>query len=274
MEQSMSYETISLEGDGAVAILTLRRPERLNAMNRTMLGEMLDACDRVETDASVRALVLTGAGKAFCSGFDLQDQAADPPQGRDQWASVLREDFDAVMRFWHLTKPTVAAVRGPALAGGCELALACDITEAADDARFGEPELRFGAGIVVMLLPWLVGPKKAKEVFLLGLDDIPAAEALALGMINRVVPAGAELETAMTLARQIAVIDPMVVRRTKAAVNETMKIMGFDGALEAALAADVELEGEGSDDKREFLARLRDGGLRAALAWRDARFGV
>ena len=73
------------------------------------------------------------------------------------------DDFDTVMRFWHLSKPTVAAVRGPALAGGCELALACDVTVAAEDARFGEPELRFGAGIVVMLMPWLTGPKHAKE---------------------------------------------------------------------------------------------------------------
>jgi enoyl-CoA hydratase len=234
----MTYETISLEAEDGVAVLTLRRPQRLNALSKQMLGEMQAACDSVENDDAVRALVLTGEGKAFSAGFDLQDQAAAPPQGRDEWAPVLRQDFDAVMRFWHLSKPTVSAVRGPALAGGCELALACDITVAAADARFGEPELKFGAGIVVMLLPWLVGPKKAKEVLLLGLDDIPAEEALALGMI------------------------------------ETMRIMGMGEALEAALAADVELEGEGSDDKREFLAKLREGGLKTALAWRDARFDV
>ena len=270
----MTYETISLEFDDGVAVLTLRRPARLNAMNKQMLGEMLAACDRVEDDDGVRTLVLTGEGKAFSAGFDLQDQAAAPPQGRDEWGPVLRRDFDAVMRFWHLSKPTVAAVRGPALAGGCELALACDITVAAADARFGEPELKFGAGIVVMLLPWLVGPKKAKEILLLGLDDIPADEALALGMINRVVPVGEELPIALKIARHMAVIDPAVIRQTKAAINETMRIMGMDQALEAALAIDVELEGEGSDDKRQFLAKLREGGLKAALAWRDARFDV
>ena len=270
----MEFKFITLERDGAVAILTLNRPERLNAMNAAMLDEMLAACDAVEADDAVRALVLTGAGKAFSAGFDLAAQAAAPPVGEAAWAPVLRKDFDAVMRFWHLSKPTVAAVRGPALAGGCELAMACDLTIAAEGARFGEPELRFGAGIVAMLLPWLAGPKKAKEIFLLGLDDIPAEEALALGMINRVVPEGTEVETALRLARQIAIIDPMVVRRTKAAVNETMRIMGLDAGLEAALAADVALEGEGSADKREFLARLREGGLKAALAWREARFDV
>ena len=270
----MTYETISLEVDGGVAVLTLRRPERLNALNKQMLREMSAACDRVEDDDAVRALVLTGEGKAFSAGFDLQDQAAAAPQGHDQWAPVLRTDFDAVMRFWHLSKPTVAAVRGPALAGGCELALACDITVAAADARFGEPELKFGAGIVVMLMPWLVGPKKAKEVLLLGLDDIPAEEALALGMINRVVPVGEELPAALKIARQMAVIDPAVIGQTKAAINETMRIMGMDRALEAALAVDVELEGQGSDDKRQFLAKLREGGLKAALAWRDSRFDI
>lgn len=270
----MAYETITLETSGPVAVLTLNRPERLNAMNKPMLDEMLAACDAVEADPAVRALVLTGAGRAFSAGFDLAAQAGAPPSGEAEWEVALRKDIDAVMRFWHLSKPTIAAVRGPALAGGCELALACDITIAAEGARFGEPELRFGAGIVVMLLPWLVGPKKAKEIFLLGLDDLPAEEALALGMINRVVPEDALMETALRLARQIAVIDPMVVRRTKAAVNEQMRIMGMDAGLEAALAADIALEGEGSPDKREFLARLREGGLKAALAWREDRFNV
>ena len=270
----MAYDHITLETDGPVAILTLNRPERLNAMHGAMLDEMMAACDAVESDPSIRALVLTGAGKAFSAGFDLAAQAAAPPQGHAEWEPVLRKDFDAVMRFWHLSVPTIAAVRGPALAGGCDLALACDLTVAAPDARFGEPELRFGAGIVVMLLPWLVGPKKAKEVFLLGLDDISAPEALELGMINRIVPDADLLATAHKLARQIAVIDPMVVRRTKAAVNATMRTMGMDQALEDALATDLEIEGEGSDDKREFLHHLRQGGLKAALAWREARFDV
>ena len=270
----MAYATILLEREGPVAVLTLNRPRRLNAMDAAMLDEMMAACDEVEADERIRALVLTGAGKAFSAGFDLAAQAANPPQGHDEWAPVLRKDFDAVMRFWHLRVPTIAAVHGPALAGGCELAMACDITLSDPTGRFGEPELRFGAGIVVMLLPWLVGPKKAKEVFLLGLDDLSADEALGLGMINRVVPEAELLPAAMRMARQIAVIDPMVVRRTKAAVNASMARMGMDQALEDALATDLEIEGEGSADKKEFLAHLREGGLKAALAWREARFNI
>lgn len=270
----MSDPTVLFEKRDSVALITLNRPSRLNAMDQPMLRQMMSTCDAIEDDDDVRAVVLTGAGSAFCAGFDLRAQSGSPPVGRSEWEPVLRTDFDAVMRFWHLSKPTIAAVHGPALAGGCELAMACDVTISASNGRFGEPELRFGAGIVVMLMPWLVGPKIAKEIFLLGIDDIPASEALRIGMINRVVDDDELLDEALRLARQMAVIDPMVVRRTKAAVNETMRIMGLDAALEAALSTDIDIEGEGSRDKAEFMRHLREGGLKAALAWREARFDV
>ncbi len=270
----MSFQTITLDRDGPVAVLTLNRPDRLNAISQQMLAELAQACDAVEADDGTRVLVVTGAGKAFSSGFDLQDQAASTPQGHDAWRPVLRRDFEGVVRFWRLSKPTVSAVRGPALAGGCEMALACDITVAGENAVFGEPEVKFGAGIVVMLLPWLTGPKQAKEIAMLGLDDLSARQALSLGLINRVVPDATVIEEAMGIARRIAVVDPMVIRRTKQQINETLSIMGLDDALERALAIDLELEGEGSEDKRAFLAELRAGGLRGALAWRDRRFRV
>ncbi|HUE28497.1 MAG TPA: enoyl-CoA hydratase/isomerase family protein, partial [Solirubrobacteraceae bacterium] len=134
---------------------------------------MASAMDAVEADAEVRAVIVTGAGNAFSSGFDLKEQMERRPTGIETWRPILRKDFDVPMRFWHCPKPTIAAVRGPCLAGACELALACDMTVAAEDAFFGEPELKFGAGIVVMLLPWLTGAKQAKELILSGADDIP-----------------------------------------------------------------------------------------------------
>lgn len=268
----MPYETITLEHDGPVAVLTLNRPGRANAISQAMLAEIHSACDSVEADAAVRALVLAGAGKAFSSGFDLQDQAANTPQGHGEWDPVLRRDFDGVMRFWYLSKPTIAAVNGAAMAGGCEMAMACDITIAGESALFGEPEVKFGAGIVVMLLPWLAGPKKAKEIAMLGMDRISAAEALGWGLVNRVVPDNTVLDTAMNLARRIAVVDPMVISRTRQQINETMELAGMGRALENALSIDLQLEGEGSPDKRAFLDQLRGNGLRAALDWRDGRF--
>ena len=268
----MAYRHLIFERKDDLAVITLNRPERANAMHRPLLEEMTDACRAVEADESVRAVVLTGAGNAFSSGFDLKEQTENTPRGVAGWQPVLRQDFDAVMQFWHLSKPVVAAVRGLALASGFELACACDITIAGEDAVFGEPELKFGAGIVVMLLPWLTGPKLAKELYLTGADGISAQRAYEMGLVNRLVTPGAELETALAVARGIAVIDPNLVRQTKRAVNRSMDLMGMGEALEMALDIDLHIEGEGSPDKRLFLDIARRDGLRAALAWRDSRF--
>lgn len=264
-------ETILYEARGPVALITLNRPERLNALDQPMLVALQAACDRAEADDAIGAVVLTGAGKAFSSGFDLQAQAKATPQGVAEWRPVLRRDFDAAMRFWHLSKPTVAAVHGPALAGACEMSMACDITVASEDAVFGEPELKFGAGIVVMLLPWIVGPKRAKEIILLGLDRVTAAEAHAMGLVNRVVPPGRDVDEALALARRMAGMDRALVRETKRAINRGYDLMGMGAALEAALDIDTLIEGEGMPTKRRFLEIARADGLRAALAWREAR---
>lgn len=265
-------ETLLYRTEGAVGVLTLNRPSRLNAMNRTMLRELHLVLDAAEADESVRALVLAGAGQGFCSGFDLKEQMDARPKGLAAWQTILRDDFDAIIRFWRFPKPTVAAVRGHAVAGGCELALCCDVTIAADNAVFGEPELKFGAGIVVMILPWLIGAKKAKELLLSGDDALSAREAERLGLVNKVVPLGEEEETALAFARRLAVTDPMLMRATKAAINRTYDIMGMREALETALDIDLQVEAEGSPDKAAFMAIVRGQGLKAALEWRDGRF--
>ena len=269
---STTFHTIELQFDGAVAVLTLNRPQRLNAINKQMLEEIQQALDKVENDDKARVLVVKGAGGNFSSGFDLKEQMEARPTGHAQWKVVLDRDFNAAIRFWSLKKPTIAAVNGFCLAGACELAMCCDITIAADDATFGEPELKFGAGIVVMMLPWLVGPKRAKEIILAGMDKVSAREAHAMGLVNRLVkPADVEKE-AMALARHIAVVDPGLVQQTKRAINRQFEIMGLTEALHEALDIDLAIEGEGSIDKKQFMDIARKDGLRAAIAWRDARF--
>ena len=268
----MSDATVTYEALDGVARITLDRPARTNAMNQGMLGEIAGALDRAESAPDIRAVIVRGAGAAFSSGFDLKDQVEARPSGIAEWRPLLRKDFDTVMRFWHCPKPTIAAVRGPCLAGACELALACDITVAAEDAFFGEPELKFGAGIVVMLLPWIVGPKIAKEIILLGQDRISAARAREIGMVNRVVPVAELDEVALAMARNIAAVDPALIRDTKRAINQAIEIQGMLPALEAALGIDLLIEGEGCPDKTAFMDIARRDGLRAAIAWRDARF--
>lgn len=267
----MPFETLRYERRGPVALITLARPERLNAMNPEMLREINRAMDRAESEEAVRAIVLKGEGRAFCSGFDLTAELDHPPKGEAEWRPVLEADFAAIMRFWDSPKPTIAAVRGHCLAGGCELALACDVTIAAADAVFGEPELRFGAGIVALLLPWLTGPKQAKEIILSGADRIDAERALALGLVNRVVAVGREVEEALALAREMAAMDPVGLRETKKAINRSYEIMGLKKALRAALEADVRLEGAETELRRAFTEVVRREGLKAALRWREAR---
>jgi enoyl-CoA hydratase len=266
------FSTITVEKIGPVARLTLNRPERANALNAVMLDEIGRALDGVERDESLRALIVRGAGAAFSSGFDLKEQMERHPAGVQQWRTILRHDFDTIMRFWHFPLPTIATVRGPCLAGACELALACDITIASDDAFFGEPELKFGAGIVAMLLPWIAGPKIAKEIILLGEDRIPAARAREIGMVNRVVSAGELEQVGLAMANHIAAIDPNLVKATKRAINRAFEAQNMLEALEEALAIDLAIEGAGSPDKIQFMELARRDGLKAALAWRDARF--
>ncbi len=268
----MAFETIDYAAKDGVGTLTLSRPARANALNGRMLEEINAAMDLAEADAAVRAVVVTGAGAAFSSGFDLKEQMERRPNGFEQWRTVLRKDFDAVMRFWHCPKPTIAAVRGPCLAGAFELSLACDMTVASENAFFGEPELKFGAGIVAMWLPWLVGPKIAKEIIFLGEDRLSAERAHALGIVNRVVPDDALEAEAATMAQHLVAIDPNLLKLTKRAINQTLERQGLLDALDAALAIDLDIEGPGSPDKIAFMDIARAEGLKAALAWRDSRF--
>ena len=268
----MQFETIQFDKNGSVAIITLNRPDRVNAINRKVLDELQEVCSSIEADDKIRAVVLTGAGKTFSSGFDLKEQANKPPKGVKEWEPVLRSDFDGVMQFWHLSKPTIAAVRGYVLAGAFEMMLACDMTIAAEGSIFGEPELKFGAGIVVMLAPWYVGPKLAKEIILMADDQISAKRALELGFINAIVPEGEEVAQAVRYAEKLSNMDPMIVQRTKSAINRSYEFMGLLQGLEMALDVDLKIEGEGSEDKKMFLKIAREEGLSAALKWRENRF--
>jgi len=266
------YQNIRVAVEGPVARLELHRPERVNALNKAMLQEINAAFDALEGDAEVRVIVVHGAGRGFSSGFDLKEQMTRRPEGAALWREILDLDFSTTLRFWDCPKPTLAAIHGPCMAGAFEMALACDLSLCSADAVFGEPELKFGAGIVTLLLPWMVGPKAAKDIILTGDDRIDAQRALALGIVSRVVPEGQHLSSALRIARQIAVIDPDLVRDTKKALNRSYEIQGLRAALETALDIDHAIESHGSPDKRSFMDIARKQGLKAALAWRDARF--
>jgi enoyl-CoA hydratase len=169
-------------------------------------------------------------------------------------------------------KPVIASVRSYCLAGGTDLMLACDLAVVADDAKFGYVDIRFGSGVVSMLLPWVVGVRVAKELLFTGEDRIPADEALRLGLVNRVVPADELDDATLALAQEIAKNEPFVVQTTKRALNRVWDVAGFRAAMAANTELDVTIGTANLPARDEFRRITSEEGLKAAIAWRDARF--
>jgi len=272
----MKFETIIYEKEGPLAWITLNRPEKLNAITQSMAAEILLATDKAQCDDEVRVILLKGAGRAFSAGFDLE--IGEEPERTEEeelqaLKSELHADFDLIMRFWHSPKPTVAAVHTYCLGGAMELAIACDITIAATGCRFGEPEVKFGSGAVAMILPYICGPKRAKEILLTGNDRISSEQAEAWGLINRVVKPENLVKRAREIALEIARNDQHAVRITKQAINKTYEFGKMRNALKHALELDIAIESTETEESRQFKEILKREGTKAAVDWRDRQLG-
>ena len=267
-------DAVLYEIRGPAAWITLNRPEKLNALNGAVLEGLHASLDRAVADDEVKVVVLTGAGeRAFSAGYDLSAEAAHAEIPAHTWHEVLGTDIDATMRVWSLPKPTIAAVRGYCLAGGCELAMACDLIVTGESGRFGEPEIRYGSGPVTLLMPYILGQKKTNELLFTG-DWVDAQEALRLGLVNRVAPAG-ELEAAVdALVAKIAPTPLPVLRLTKLALNRAYEAMGLRQAVNANLDLSAILNAAETPEQREFDRIVAERGLKEAPAWRDRRYGA
>jgi enoyl-CoA hydratase len=246
--------------------LVLNRPAKLNAISAELRDALADAIAEAAADDRVRVVVIAGAGRAFCSGYDLSEEA---PASAWAWRDVLARDVAATLAVWSCPKPVIAQVHGYALAGGLELAMACDLIVAADEARLGEPEIRFGSAPVTLLMPFVIGQKRTRELLMTG-DLIDAAEAERIGLINRVVPGERLADEVDALAGKLARVPPDVMAPTKLMLNRAMDAAGFAAALEMSL--DLQSFVNMSATAREFDAIVRRDGLKAALAWRDRRY--
>jgi enoyl-CoA hydratase len=234
---------IEYTADGAIARIRLNRPKKLNAINGEMLDGLNEALDRAESDKAIRVVLLSGEGRAFSAGFDLD--IGTPAAGvslAEHTRRELRRDFDLILRFWDCPKPTIAAVHGYCLGSSMEITAVCDITVAADDCLFGAPEVRFGSGIVCLILPWIIGLKQAKELLLTGDDKVDALRAASMGLVNRVVPANQLMTEADSVAQRIAANNELAVRLTKRAIHRSVEIAGLRDALDQALQLDLEIE--------------------------------
>ncbi len=263
---------VLVEDLGRVRRLTLNRPEALNALDSRLIEDLSAAlADAAEADG-VSVLVLRGEGRAFCAGYDLNEDASDEPMDSSSWHRALRHDTRRMLELLDHPKPVVASVHSYCLAGGTDLMLACDLAVAADDSYFGYVDIRFGSGAVSMFLPWVVGVRKAKELLFTGEDRIPADEALRIGLVNRVVPRERLDSESLALAEEIARNEDFVVQTTKRAVNRAWDVAGLRAALEANTELDTIIETANLPARREFREITRRDGLKAAIAWRDARY--
>lgn len=224
----MEYKTILTEREDTTFIITLNRPDKLNALSPELTGEVVDALDGVRTDSSVRAIIITGGPKVFAAGADLskmQTASAIEMYNRnlsgDMWTTVAE-----------MPQPTIAAVAGYALGGGCELAMACDLRIASETAKFGQPEINVGiypgAG-GTQRLARLIGLGRAKELVFLG-DPIGAEEAHRLGLVNKVVPGENLLDEAKAWAKKLATKPPFTLQLVKQVMDQ-----GYDLDLQSAL---------------------------------------
>lgn len=223
----MAYQHIQVTTEDGVAIVTLNRPDVLNALNRATMDELVDAIEGFDRDEAVRCIVITGAGRAFAAGADIKEMAgATAPQ------MLAGYRFQQWERIRKVSTPLIAAVNGLALGGGCELAMLCDMIIAAETAQFGQPEINLGimpgAG-GTQRLTRAIGKARAMEMVLTG-RPIPARQAEAWGLLTRVVPAEVVLEEAVRLAKEIAARGAVAVRLAKESV-----LKAFDLHLEGGL---------------------------------------
>jgi enoyl-CoA hydratase len=262
------YKTIELERDGGLTWLTLNRPERLNAMNWALLEDLSQALTHLATDDETRVVAIRGAGRAFCSGYDIE---------RDESEIALAEERDIVedhdllvqhlsrfMQIWDHPKPVIASVHGYCLAGATQLCVFCDITVVAEDAIIGLPALPAGGGFITPLWTPLVGPKRAKQMSFVPSSRISGTTASQWGWANYAVPADELEDNVRELARNIAKIPAPILRMKKMAINRVAEVMGFRTIVNMGAETDALLHF--SNPVRELAGMIRESGLKGAIA--------
>ncbi|MEZ4493138.1 MAG: enoyl-CoA hydratase/isomerase family protein [Dehalococcoidia bacterium] len=270
------FENILYEVEGPVLTITLNRPEALNALSPDLERELHEALNYAKTDDAVRSIIITGAGRAFSSGYDISGDSSSrsrlPTSGhlKRWWDSAMRNP-DMIMNVMGHPKPIIAAINGWCIGGGFWYSLACDVTIAAENATFGQPEVRMTSNTTV-LFAILCGWKNAHRYALTG-DHFDAAEALRIGAVNEVVPADRLMERARQLATRLAQVPAESVRLNKAITTYGLDAMGLRAALNmnGVLSSIVEASNDGPDVAHLEKARA-EGGFGSFLKARDDPF--
>ena len=267
-------EDVALYGvDGDVAVISLNRPEKRNALNVALKEKLIELFKRAEDDDNVAVVVLRGNGKSFCAGADI---SPNPTKNKYKGDALKTHAHHAkTLKFhmtpWELKKPVIASIQGHAMGAGCEFAMMCDISIAADTAILGEPEIRFASIGSAVIMPWVIGHKRARQLLYLG-DTISAERAEQIGMINLVVPeADLEAET-MKFAHRLALVGRETLAAVKTAVNVGIEAQGFQEGMKAGVTTVALIHTSKIESDEQFYAKVAEDGPAAAFRWRNAQF--
>ena len=267
----MSNELV-YEVNDKIAQVKINRPKNLNAIHPDIMGPLGDLLRKAERDPDVQVIILSGVGEHFGAGYDLKAVWASV-YGRQAMHTrqMLTDCANLELTPWDCVKPVIAMVRGYCLAGSCELAMMCCVTFASENAKFGEPEIRFSTSPPAIVMPWIVGLKKARELLYTG-DIVDAHEALQMGMINRVFPDDKLEEETMRYARRVAAISPEALQTTKAAINRAAEIAGFKQSIQYGVETGAILDATDTEAYLKFKEVTERDGLSAAIRWRESQF--
>lgn len=265
----MDYTQITYERDETdkFVTVTMNRPEKLNALGDTMLDELDDAVKRASADKNVNALILTGAGRAFSTGFDLQSDNFE--MGIEAWRENVLANMRRFYALWSAPIATIAAVNGYALAGGMELMMCCDLAVAAEDAKIGEPEIRHASAPPTLMMPWTAPIRHVRYLMFTG-DMISGEEAARMHLVNQAVPASQVMTAARRLARKVARIPAPGIKFNKLAINNAQLASGMYNAwlYNAETTAQLHSTPEGAD----WFRLLFEKGLKEFLTKRETPF--
>ena len=272
----MAEPVVLCELDDKVSIITLNRPDKLNAISPELMHQLLDAFARADDEKATSVVLLRAEGRSFCAGYDIGAK----PEGADagDWRSSpikahkhLAPQLAFEMTPWHMKKPVIAAVQGHVMGGGCELVMLCDLTIAADSATFAEPEVRFSSVGPAIVMPAIIGYKRARELLYFG-DAIDARTAVDIGMVNRVVPLAELREKSLAWAKRLSLISPEALYATKLAINRGADAAGFSNRINAGLDAVAPLYATKTEFGQRFREIVEKEGVPAAVRWRAAQF--
>lgn len=256
----MPFETIILEKAEGVGIITLNRPNALNALSSKLLTELETAVQDCERDKEIKVVVITGTGRAFSAGADLKELSGTDPEKTISVIRIFHRVFNVIE---NLEKPVIAAINGLALAGGLELVMACDLAVLAEDAKIGDQHANFGlvpGGGGTQRLPRLIGIRRAKELMLTGVWLSPK-EALEFGLVNKVAPTGRLMETVKELTDNLVKKSPMASKTIKYLVNDGMKMN-----LDVGLALEIK------EVRKHFQTEDIKEGISAFIERREPKF--